>query len=401
MLKESYSEFSRDNAMRLSAALSYYSLFSIAPLLMITVGIAGWVFGEKASQGEIVDKLSQFVGYQAAQSIQALLQNASKTSNAATIVGFITLLVGASTVFGQLKTSLNTIWKVQQKPGLGIKVFLEQELLTFGLVLTAGFLLIVSLLVTTIVAGLAGWLATMFGIPTAVSGSVGFVLPVLIEFFIFAAMFKVLPDAHVEWRSVWVGAAATAVLFEVAKIGLSFYLGRGSATSSFGAAGSLVVLLLWIYYASCILFFGAEFTQVYARRKGYSFAPTHIAERTEVWTPSGPVPAKCADVSNHEVKAALHEQQHGVRSPQAAGAPDAAGQHAGREPSKESLMPLLASDETPIWSPEVPVSSIEAPEGRGAVAQIGAALGVGVIAGVLLRIRETRDSGGRDGHSRR
>ncbi len=279
--------------MRLSAALSYYSIFSVAPLLLIAVGIAGWVYGERAAQGHIAEELGEFIGEEAASAVQSILRSAGQNSGGATFVGFVTLMVGASSVFGQLRDALNVIWKVKLKEGLGVWHYLRQYVFNLGLVLAVGFLLLISLALGTIVAALGNWLHSRFGIPHFVSGTAAYFIPFVIEILLFAMIFKVLPDVRIRWTDVWIGAIGTALLFEIGKIGLSLYLGRGTVTSSFGAAGSVVLLLLWVYYASCILFFGAEYTMVFARAHRRFPVPTANATPTEIWTGSKWKPAEC------------------------------------------------------------------------------------------------------------
>jgi len=379
---EAGKEFSRDNAMRLSAALSYYSIFSIAPLLLIAVGIAGWVYKTKQAQGDIVQLLTQFIGWNAAQAVQSIMESASKASSGATIVGFVTLILGASTVFAQLKESLNVIWKVKQKDGLGIWMMIRERLFSFGLVLAVGFLLLISLILTTTVAALMSWLHHSVGVPGFLSGVFGYVVPLCLEVLLFAMLFKVVPDAYIDWKDVWVGAGVTALLFEGGKIGLSFYLGKGGATSSFGAAGSVVLLLLWVYYASCILFYGAEFTEVYARAHGHALRPAPIAEPTEIWTEHGPVPAASLDAA---VIALAAKKVRGESIPSAPGGTPLPF------PQKESLAPLLAAaertrvEEEPS-TPHVPHTWREIADEHPA-AEFGAALGVGLAVGILIRLR--------------
>ena len=267
-----------DNALRLSAALAYYSIFSIAPLLVLAVGLAGWLLGDKAVSGNLSRELQGLVGYQAAQAMQTMIASASKPSQSftATIVGLATLLIGASGVFGQLKDALNTIWEVRPKPGLGIRAFVRERLLTFGMVLVIGFLLLVSLLLSSFLAALSNWMKAFLHLPDWLGGA-GMIASFAIVTLLFALIFKVLPDVKIAWKHVWIGAAATAIFFELGKFGLAFYLGRESTTSSFGSAGSVVLLLLWVYYASCILLFGAEFTKVYAAAHGARLQPTELA----------------------------------------------------------------------------------------------------------------------------
>lgn len=280
MLIDTFNSWMEDNALRLSAALAYYSVFSIAPLLVIAISIAGLVLGgEMASKG-VTDQLKSYVGEQAALAVQSMVQSASKPteSKIAAAIGVITLLIAASAIFGQLKDALNTIWEVKPKPGAGVWGFLRERFLSFGMILVIGFLLLVSLLLTVAFAGLSHYFEQMLKLPAFVGGAVGFVISFGMVTLLFAAIFKMLPDATIEWRNVWIGAAVTALLFEIGKFLLGWYLGRESTASSYGAAASVVLLLLWVYYASLILLFGAEFTQVYALATGTSIQPTPNAE---------------------------------------------------------------------------------------------------------------------------
>jgi membrane protein len=267
-----------DNALRLSAALAYYSIFSMAPLLVLAVGLAGWFLGDKADSGHLARELQGLVGPQAAQAMQSMVQSASKPSQSltATVVGLVTLLIGASGVFGQLKDALNTIWEVRSKPGLGIRGFVRERLLSFGMVLVIGFLLLVSFLLTALINAFGDWIGAYVPAPW-LWGSAGLVGSFAVVTLLFGLIFKVLPDVKIAWKHVWIGAATTGLFFEFGKFGLAFYLGRGGATSSFGSAGSVVLLLLWVYYASCILLFGAEFTKVYAAANGGKLQPSEFA----------------------------------------------------------------------------------------------------------------------------
>jgi membrane protein len=369
-----------DNAMRLSAALSYYSIFSIAPLLLIAIGFIGFIanwgvlgFGPDQVQDAISKELPQLVGPQAAQSMQAMIGSAQKTSGQATFIGFIVLFVGASSVFGQLKESLNTVWGVRQKPGLGIMGFIRERMMSFGMVLVIGFLLLISLALSVFIAAMNGWLEVYLHLPKAVSGIFGFLLPLSVETLLFALLFKYVPDAKIQWRCVWLGALVTAILFEIGKTGLAWYLGQASTTSSFGAASSLVSLLLWVFYASCILFLGAEFTEVYAAEAKAAIEPKEVAERVpEI---DGLIAAGATKV--HVEPDPLH--------------PDAP---VPSLPMKESLAPLLATTMVPAEAirPVRPVR-IQRSGWEGwldiarehPAAQVGAALGVGLLAGAISR----------------
>ncbi len=281
------------NAMRLSAALAYYSIFSLAPLLVLAVGLAGWFFGADAVRGHLYYELDAFVGHQAAAVIQSMVQSTSQPTKSmvATIIGAVTLLIGASGVFGELKDALNTIWQVRAKPGLGWRGMLRQRLLSFSMVLVIGFLLLVSFLMTTLLNAFDRWVQAILHTPSWIWGSAGMILSYLMVSALFALIFKVLPDVHIDWRHAWIGASATALLFEGGKFALAYYLGRQSTTSSFGAAGAVVLLLLWVYYASGILLFGAEFTKVYALADGIPCEPTSVAESVAPLAPLNIRPA--------------------------------------------------------------------------------------------------------------
>jgi membrane protein len=270
LLKVSASERSNDKAPRLGASLSYYTIFSLAPVLVLVVAVAGMALGEQAAQGKIVEQLSGLVGADAAKAIQSMLVKASHRGSGivATIAGLATLIVGATGVMIELQDALNTVWKVVPKPGRGIKGIIRDRMLSFGIVLGFGFLLLVSLVLSAAVSLLDSWIGALIpgwviaGYILNYGISLGLVTVVL------AAIFKILPDVKIAWRDVWVGALVTSVLFHIGKFGISLYIGKASVGSTFGAAGSLAVLLVWIYYSSQIVLFGAEFTRVYANEYG-------------------------------------------------------------------------------------------------------------------------------------
>jgi membrane protein len=280
LIKETFSEWNDDKASRLAAALSYYTIFSIAPLLIIAIGVAGLVFGHDAAMNQVVGQIRGMVGEDGAQVIQTILQNASKTTSGiiATVVGGVTLLIGASGAFGQLQDSLNTIWEVKPKKGRGVKGLVRDRFLSFSMVLFIGFLLLASLLLTAVLAGIGKYLSDLLPMSSLVLQAMNFGVSLTVTAFLFALIFKVLPDAIVRWRDVWVGALVTALLFSLGRFLIGLYLGRASIGSAYGAAGSLVVLLFWVYYSAQILFLGAEFTQVYARRFGKEIVPKPNAE---------------------------------------------------------------------------------------------------------------------------
>jgi membrane protein len=278
VLKETFSEWSSDKCPRLGAALSYYTAFSLAPVLIVAIAVAGMFLGRQAAEGQVVNQLGGLLGQEAAHMVQAAIAKAAEQRHGwASIIGMITLLVGATGVMIELQDALNTVWKVLPKPGGGVKRFVRARVLALALVLSLGFLLLVSLVAS---AGLevflkwAGgylpkWLALGYVLNYGVS--VG-----LIAGF-FALLFKALPDAKVAWKDVWVGALVTSVLFHVGKYLIALYIGRASVASTFGAAGSLAVLLVWIYYSSQILFLGAELTRAYSNRYGSHVVPDENA----------------------------------------------------------------------------------------------------------------------------
>jgi membrane protein len=269
LLKLTVSDWFEDNALRLSAALAYYSVFSLAPLLIIAISIAGLLFGEDAARGAIENQLSGMIGPDAAVVVEDMISGAKQdTSRSMALVGIGVLFISASGVFGQLKDAMNTIWEVEVKPtGRWIKL-IRDRFLSMTMVLGAGFLLLVSLVLSAILAATSHWLGLLFPIPGVVWQVVSEVISFGIITLMFAMFFKFLPDAVVRWKDVWIGAAITAGLFTFGKMLLGLYLGRPQAVSMYGAAGAFVLVLLWVYYSSCILLFGAEFTQVYAKVRG-------------------------------------------------------------------------------------------------------------------------------------
>jgi membrane protein len=280
LLKATFFEWLDDQAPMLGAALAYYTVFSLAPLLIITIAIAGLVFGAEAAQGQIFDQLRGLLGDASGKAMEEIVQSASaepKTGVVATVIGLVTLLFGASGVFGQLQASLNIIWGVQPKPGRGILGIIRDRILSFGFILVVGFLLLVSLLLTAAIAFVGKQFGAMVPGMEALIQLLNAILSLAVITLLFAMMFKILPDANIAWRDVWIGAFITALLFTIGKFALGFYLGRSGVASSYGAAGSLIVLLLWVYYSSQIVFFGAEFAQVYANRFGSHVTPSSNA----------------------------------------------------------------------------------------------------------------------------
>ncbi|HEY9642158.1 MAG TPA: YihY/virulence factor BrkB family protein [Coleofasciculaceae cyanobacterium] len=280
LLQETITEWNEDNVPLLAAALAYYTVFSLAPLLVIAIAIAGAFFGENAAQQEIAGQIQGMVGRDGAEAIQTMIQNAHKPNSGgtiATVLGVITLLLGASGVFGQLQTALNTIWEVKLKPGRGLKGFVQTRFLSFAMVLVIGFLLLVSLILSAVLAGVSHFFGNMLPGFAAIGEGLNFVISFGVTTFLFAAIYKFLPDVKVPWKNLWVGAAVTALLFTLGKFLIGLYLGNSGISSTYGAAGSLVVILVWIFYSAQILLIGAEFTQVYSKYRGLPIEPSKHA----------------------------------------------------------------------------------------------------------------------------
>lgn len=280
LIKDSFSEFMEDNGLKLSAALSYYTIFSIAPLLLVIIAVVSFVYGKEAFQGELFGQIRGLVGKEAAAQLQEIIKNAaiSDKSGVASIVGGVTLLIGATGVFAEIQDSINYIWSIKSKPKKSWLQYLKNRLLSFSLIISLGFLLIVSLGVNTFVDLISDRLERYFSeVSVIIFSGLNIALVLVIITALFTVIFKVLPDGHVRWKECMVGAAFTAVLFAIGKFGISFYLGQQDLGATYGASASIVILLTWIYYSSIILYFGAEFTKVYARVDGEAISPNEHA----------------------------------------------------------------------------------------------------------------------------
>lgn len=273
--KRVFQEWNQDKVTRLAASLSYYTLFSLAPLLVVIIAVMGLILGADVAQQQIVSELGALVGPEGAQLINSLLDNARQlnTNLLAAVLGLVTILLGATGVVGELKDSLNTIWNVAPKPDRGLFVTVRERVMSFSMILGIGFLLLVSLVVSASLAALNTSVRSYFQQWVFVAQVLDIVISVGTVTLLFALLFKFLPDAQVAWRDVWVGALITALLFTLGKYLLGLYLGNSSVATPFGAAGSVVVLLVWVYYAAQILFLGAEITQVYAAEFGAGIRP--------------------------------------------------------------------------------------------------------------------------------
>lgn len=268
-----------DNVPRLGASLAYYTLFAIAPVLLVAIAIAGLVFGPEAVRGEITSQLRDLLGPQGARTVQSMLEGAArrKTGILATVIGVVTFALTSTGAFLELQAALNNIWRVKPKPGVSVASFFLARLKSFALVVAVGFLLLVSLAVSAALAALGKYLGGLM--PGWVTAGVilNLAVSLLVITLLFALVYKTLPDVRLGWGDVWVGAAVTAVLFTIGKSLIGLYIGRTSTTSTYGAAGSVVVVLLWVYYASQIVLLGAEFTRVYTEWDGRPVRLEHFA----------------------------------------------------------------------------------------------------------------------------
>jgi membrane protein len=274
-LKQAATAWMEHNCSSQGAAIAFYTILSLAPLLVVVVAVAGFFFGPEAVRGEVYGQLRNLIGSQAASTIQSVLKAAYRpaTGIAASVVGFLVLLMGASGVFLQLRQTLNFIWGVDPSVDSGLGGMVRSRLFSFAMILAIGFLLVVSLAVSAVISAIGAYASGLISIPTPVLLVVNFVITFAVTSFLFALIYKFVPEAKIEWADVVAGAIFTALLFDIGKIVIGLYLGRASVGSAYGAAGSLVVLLVWVYYSSQVFLFGAEFTHVYASAREKTTAP--------------------------------------------------------------------------------------------------------------------------------
>ncbi len=280
ILKDAASDWVDDGAMRLSSSLAYYAIFSLAPLLVIVISIAGLVFGEDAARGQLSQQIAHLAGKNAGEAIQAAVKSSAaqkSTGVLASVISTALLLFGASTVFAELKDALNTIWGVVVKPGRPFFTLLHDRFFSFSIVLAIGFLLLVSLIISVLLTAFGSYMSGHFQLPPAVWKASDFVISLAVVTGLFAMIFKLLPNVQLRWRDVWLGAVTTSLLFTVGKFAIGYYLATSSLASSFGAAGSVVLVLAWVYFSACILFFGAEITKGYVRKFGPGITPNSRA----------------------------------------------------------------------------------------------------------------------------
>lgn len=271
LLRDTVNNWIDDYAPSMGAAIAYYTVFSVAPLLLIVISVAGIVFGAEAAQGAVVAELQGFIGLEGARAVEDMLVAVSKpeTSALMTLVGFFTLLLGATTVFAELQSALDRIWRVpERQKASGLWGLLRARVLSFGMILGIGFLLIVSLLASAGLAALSRAWSPLLGEGEALAHVIDLVVSLAVITTVFAMIYKIMPRADIRWPDVWLGALVTALLFTIGKFAIGLYIGKSGVASGYGAAGSLVVLLLWVYYSAQIFLLGAEFTWLYAHRFG-------------------------------------------------------------------------------------------------------------------------------------
>jgi membrane protein len=291
LCKQAATSWKADYAPSMGAALAYYTVFSVAPLLLIVISVAGLVFGQEAARGEIMTQLSGLMGEQGARAVQGMLEavNKPKEGIIATVIGIALLVIGATTVFGELQDALDRIWRAPARDtGTGLLDLLRVRLLSFGMIMGIGFLLMVSLVASAAFAALSKWWEPLFGGWALVGQVVNFAFGFVVTVFGFAMIYKLMPRARVQWGDVWVGAAVTALLFSIGKHLIGLYIGKSSVASGFGAAGSLVVVLVWVYYSAQIFLLGAEFTKVFAERRGSRVETKKVASSARPKTEDPP-----------------------------------------------------------------------------------------------------------------
>jgi len=281
LLKEAFQAWNRDRASRLAAALAYYTIFSIAPLLILVIAIAGLFFDQAAVREQIMGQLQALVGSNGAAFLQDVLENANRpgqtSSWIASLISIILLLIGATGVLTQLQIALNTVWNVEARPEQGLQNIIRKRLLSLGMILGIGFIILVSLVLSSVVAGFSDYFQSLAPGLDALIQVLNFLVSFGVTTLLFALIFKFMPDAIVSWGDVWFGAIATAILFSLGKFIIGLYLGNSGLGSAYGAAGSVVIFLFWVFYSAQILFFGAELTQVFAHRFGSQIRPNKYA----------------------------------------------------------------------------------------------------------------------------
>ena len=276
LLSATYAKWAADHAQGLGAALAFYTLFSLAPLLLIVIAIGGLVFGQEAAEGQIIGQIQSLVGEESAKAIQSMIEEARKPAAGiiATVLAIVMMLLGATGVFAQLQEALNTIWRVEEKPGEGMWKTLKDRFISLIAVLGTGFLLLISLVISAGLSAVGTTVEHSLPIPEFLLQLINVFVSFAIVTLLFAMIYKLLPDISIQWGDVWIGALITSLLFTIGKFVIGVYLGNSNVGIAYGAAGSLVVILIWVYYASQIFLLGAEFTAVYAESHGSRLVPS-------------------------------------------------------------------------------------------------------------------------------
>ncbi|MEP7257086.1 MAG: YihY/virulence factor BrkB family protein [Flavitalea sp.] len=279
VFKSAFKGFIDDNAFKLSASLSYYTIFSMGPLLIIIISLAGIFFKKDDVQGRIYGQIKGFVGSDAALQIQEIIKNIQETGGGhlGAIVGVIILIIGATGVFIEMQDSINFIWSVKAKPKKGWLKFLINRAISFSLIVSIGFMLLVSLIISAVLDALSSRLIQYFSDFTYIIYIINLIILLVVTSSLFAIIFRVLPDAHIRWKDAFIGAIFTSMLFLIGKFGITYYLGAVNLGITYGAAASIIIILTWVYYSSLILYFGAEFTKMYAIQKGGGIQPNDTA----------------------------------------------------------------------------------------------------------------------------
>jgi membrane protein len=280
IIKDAFNEFNDDNAIKLSASLSYYTIFSLPPLIMIILSITGIFFGTEAVTGQFFEQIKDLVGDEAARQIQDTIKNVELSNNGliATVVGIVTLVIGASGVFAEIQSSINFIWGLKAKPNKGIIKFIKNRLMSFSMIAVVGFLLLVSLTINTMMDFLNERLKMYFPDATVyLFYGLNIIILFISTTILFSIIFRTLPDGTIAWKDTLIGSGVTSILFMIGKFAIGFYIGNSTVASVYGAAGSIIIILVWVYYSAIILYFGAEFTKIYALSYGKKIIPDSYA----------------------------------------------------------------------------------------------------------------------------
>ncbi len=275
LLRQTFSKWSDSEAPRLSAALSFYTILSLAPLMVLVIAVVALAFGKSSAQGQILNQIQSMIGEDGTAAVKIMIENAEKPASGvfASVLGILTLLFGASGVFGELRSALNTIWEVKPQGSQGLTGLVKQRFFSFGMVLAIGFLLLVSLVLSAGLAAAGKFFGQLLPVPAFILSAINIVVSLVAIAVLFTLIFRCVPQTRVAWKTCWIGAMATAILFTLGKLLIGLYLSKAAVGSAYGAAGSVIVVIVWVYYSSMIFFFGAELTHVLACNLGYTARP--------------------------------------------------------------------------------------------------------------------------------